>query len=420
MRVLQTLGRHVLYLMTLSGLAICQGCIDVESSTPTDAIRVGALLPFSGELAASGINLERPLMMAADTINEAGGIQGKPVVIVAADSNVLFEDAEDYDANKLIVAEWAQANNLKAVIGPLIPELAKRLAPELRKAGAVHISGSVAERLTGLPASTRCSFNFLPSFKRLGDQLGEQMVEDGSTTAGVIHLTDDYGTKMKEYISAGFATAGGSVTGISPTTLGKPSYVDDITNAIADSPDALVMVAYPKTGSSIVTESLLTTRELPRWYLAPSLRVNDFVANVPKGRLNGALGVAPGLDDRSVDFSRRYRDEWSGTPLLDGYYYFDAMVTLSLAMNQAAIADGGEPTFETTCASMESVTSGGVEVTWTNLADGFNALQAGESVNYEGLSGPFTLDEFGNLDEGFIEIWTVNDDGIVSETRVQF
>ena len=30
---------------------------------------------FSGELAASGINLERPLMMAADTINAAGGIR---------------------------------------------------------------------------------------------------------------------------------------------------------------------------------------------------------------------------------------------------------------------------------------------------------------------------------------------------------
>ena len=67
-------------------------CVEVAEDSPSDAVKIGALLPFSGELAASGINLERPLMMAADTINAAGGIQGKPVVIVAADSNVVFED----------------------------------------------------------------------------------------------------------------------------------------------------------------------------------------------------------------------------------------------------------------------------------------------------------------------------------------
>ena len=75
----------------------------------------------------------------------------------------------------------------------------------------------------------------------------------------MIYLTDDYGIKMKDGIFSGFSTVGGEITGISPTTLGKPSYVDDITNATSDDPDALVMIAYPKTGSTIVTESLLTS-----------------------------------------------------------------------------------------------------------------------------------------------------------------
>ena len=51
-------------------------CVEMVEDSPSDAIKVGRSLPFSGELAASGINLERPLMMAADTINAAGGIQG--------------------------------------------------------------------------------------------------------------------------------------------------------------------------------------------------------------------------------------------------------------------------------------------------------------------------------------------------------
>ena len=131
-------------LLTLLGLSMTLSCVDIVEDSPSDAVKIGALLPFSGELAASGINLERPLMMAADTINAAGGIQGTPVVIVAADSNVVFEDVEDYETNKAVVAEWVAQNDLKAVIGPLIPELGQRLAPELRRSEAVHISGSIA------------------------------------------------------------------------------------------------------------------------------------------------------------------------------------------------------------------------------------------------------------------------------------
>ena len=53
-------------------------------------------------------------------------------MIVAADSNAVFQDVEDYETNKAIVAQWVIDNDIKAVIGPLIPELGLKLAPELR------------------------------------------------------------------------------------------------------------------------------------------------------------------------------------------------------------------------------------------------------------------------------------------------
>ena len=60
---------------------------------------------------------------------------------------------------------------------------------------------------------------------------------------------------------------------------------------------------------------------------------------------------------------------------------------------------------------MQGVSSEGTEITWQNLEAGFDAIRAGQSVNYEGVTGPVTLDEFGNLSEGFIELWTVGDEG---------
>jgi len=80
-----------LAISTTLALFLSMGCIEVPQKDETGAIRIGALLPFTGEQAASGFNLERPLLMAVDVINEAGGIAGKEVVLIAEDSNAMFK-----------------------------------------------------------------------------------------------------------------------------------------------------------------------------------------------------------------------------------------------------------------------------------------------------------------------------------------
>ena len=66
------------------------GCVGEQGTTPVTAIRVGALLPYSGDLAASGINLERSLADGRGSINDSGGIDGRVVGVLAVDSNRYF------------------------------------------------------------------------------------------------------------------------------------------------------------------------------------------------------------------------------------------------------------------------------------------------------------------------------------------
>ena len=74
------------------------------------------------------------------------------MVIVAADSNAVFQDVEDYETNKAIVAQWVIDNDIKAVIGPLIPELGLKLAPELRLGGPSYLR----KRRTSFRISGEC------------------------------------------------------------------------------------------------------------------------------------------------------------------------------------------------------------------------------------------------------------------------
>ena len=70
-------GYTVAILMMLVGLA---GCINPVDPAGKNAARIGALVPFTGDLAVSGINIERALILAAEAATRSGGIGGKPVV----------------------------------------------------------------------------------------------------------------------------------------------------------------------------------------------------------------------------------------------------------------------------------------------------------------------------------------------------
>src|SRR4051794_40856254 len=51
------------------------------------ALKIGTLIPLTGELADSSIHMEGALIMAGEQINQAGGIGGLPVRFVVRDTH---------------------------------------------------------------------------------------------------------------------------------------------------------------------------------------------------------------------------------------------------------------------------------------------------------------------------------------------
>ena len=415
--------------------AFLVGCIDGQEAIPIDAIRVGALLPFSGDLAASGSNLERPLLMAAESINERGGLGGRVVAVLAVDSNRYFPPdgliSDHQEALRAFlrgddthprVAEDDRiipGSGIDVLLGPLIPDLSLRLATEARRNNIVHMTANVAPEST---LSGRCSFSLYPSFRVLGRALGQKMRADGIESAGIIYLDDDYNEKLQTQVDVAFSTAGGTLVGKSPTTTGKDSYVEDINNALSGDPQALVLLAPPRLASRIVTQTLAAERSRTRvgantnnpirWYFSPLLRVSDFAKNVPPGLVNGGVGVAPGVNQApSSAFRTRFRDRWDAEPTLDGQYLFDAMNVLLLTLDATLRTYPGQnlttdASYAASCENVRSVTKDGLPVTWQDVDGGGAFGQAGASdVDYQGLTGPVEFDDLGNAQEGLVEIW---------------
>src|SRR5262245_59317181 len=99
------------------------GC-SADANDARTEVRIGLLLPYTGKDGAAGANLERGVLMAAERINAAGGLSGKPLRIVYADTHSSVERG-------LAGAERLLAQEVVAIIGPEDDDLARSLSPWL-------------------------------------------------------------------------------------------------------------------------------------------------------------------------------------------------------------------------------------------------------------------------------------------------
>jgi branched-chain amino acid transport system substrate-binding protein len=78
-----------------------------------DNIRIGVILPFSGDLASYGKTALEGIILRADEINQAGGIDGRTIELIVEDNKA------DKNATRQAFKKLADVSNVVAVVGPL-------------------------------------------------------------------------------------------------------------------------------------------------------------------------------------------------------------------------------------------------------------------------------------------------------------
>lgn len=94
---------------SVTSAAILAGLNGVAEAQTEDPIIIGAPLQLTGPGAADGIEFQRGLELAAEEVNSLGGVLGRPVKIVAADTQSGGDDLITSAGQKLIDADGASA-----------------------------------------------------------------------------------------------------------------------------------------------------------------------------------------------------------------------------------------------------------------------------------------------------------------------
>lgn len=397
-------------LAALIALAALPGCIRPTDALGTDAARIGALLPFTGDFAVSGINIERALILAVEAAQRAGGIGGKKVAVISADTHDADTPFVELDRAVTAAQYLLQEVGVIGVMGPETTDIAQRVVAIARNTNTVNFVGGLLPP-TGYSAYDRCTFHILPSVSGLSTALARRMRADGINRVTVLNNFDTYGVTLGRAIADDFKALGGDPGLPLSFQPDAATYQGLIRDALATQPQAIVLVGYPATAAHIMQEYLIIGSSV-RWYFAPTLQSQGFLDNVPRQLVEGAIGVAPGLRAEAARaFAALFQQRFVGdVPLNGAYYYYDAMALLLLAVASAEHTAGRAPTYREICDRIPRVAGpDGEVITWDQLDRGIERARSGVTVNYEGLTGSVELDDTGEGKAALVDLWTIRD-----------
>ena len=263
-------------------------------------IRIGSLHPLSGASAADGQQMENGAQLAAEAINEAGGIAslgGAQLEIVSADTQGA-PDVGQSEAQRLIQeGAVALVGTYQSAVTATVATVAERNEVPL------VIDIATADEL--LEQGYRYTFRIQPNATTMGTQ-GARYLQEVSTAAGTparqvayLHEQSAFGTTVKDAFVAEAETLGMTVD---PVIGYDAASVSDLTTQVtavaASGADVLAVTGYYRDG--ILAAQAVAT-------VAPEL-------NAVFGVANGAFDLPQFVTDAGA----------AGQGYFDSNYHFDA------------------------------------------------------------------------------------------------
>lgn len=318
----------------IGAMTVMTGC---GAAAESDTIKIGAVVPLTGDVPALGESAKNGYSLAVDTVNAGGGVLGKQVEII-------FEDDENQPskaptaAQKLIaqdkVAGILGATNSKCSIpmGPVCTEnKVPMVSPTSTNTKVTLEGGDYVFRVCFIdPFQGEALANFAK------DKLG------ADTAAVLYNMADDYSKGLAEAYMESFQAAGGTVVASESYNTGDSDFNAQLTNIKETHPDVLVMTDFYSTVGLIAKQARSIGIEAAflggdGWDSADLVTIGG---DAMEGAYYSVFYASDDTSDAVVDFKEAYRKKYDGKEP-DGYaaLSYDAAMVLMNSIEKAGSTD---------------------------------------------------------------------------------
>ena len=367
-------------------------------------LTIGDLVPLTGDFSDFGPPLQKAADLAVDQIRAAIEETGADHEV-----DIVHEDTETSPQPGVQAARKVMVDGATCIPGAVasavtIPVAESVTIPE----GILEITISTSDEITGLDDDGLVN-RITPPDSFQGPALAEVLEQDlGDAQGATVNVgarNDAYGTNLADTFSEAWEERGGEIGVRVDYDTELPAYDSEAAELVSGDPDRWVIIDFPETYAK-VGPALVRTGE---WDPARTWSVDglasgslpDDVGREPTAGMRGTVPGAPEGEEAGREFNRLYEAApGPGRQAFDSHN-FDQVILCYLSAVAAGSTDGPQ------MAEQVRDVSGppGTKYTFLELPEAIQALQDGEDIDYEGVSGPIDMNEAGDTTAGVYDIW---------------
>ncbi len=388
----------------LLGSAIALAAAGAARAADCD-ITVGLVMELTGPAGEYGQAGAKSVEMAFRDLNDAGGVAGCKIVTDTRDSQSQGTVAVD------VATQLVQVKKVPVIIGGIIssvsiPILTSVTAPAKIPQVSPASSSPTLTKLGRDGKTNGVFFRTITSDALQGIAAAKFAIDQGIKKVAIINVNNDFGVNMVNEFSSAYKALGGEITSVTPYNEKQSSYQSEVTAALASSPEALYLVSTPVDGATIA-RTWISQGGPQKFLLNDGMNSAEFIKNVGPEYLNDAFGTSSGTDaTASTEYFNKEYKAFSGldpaSPAADRSYDAGAIVGL-------AIAEAGKGDSAAILASIRKVLDPNGTVIHAGKDEFAKALQLikdGKPIKYEGVIGPVTFDDVGDI-TGPFRLWRI-------------
>jgi len=334
MRKLRTLAITTLLAATLVAGACQTGC---NRRSGEDKVRIGLIMPMTGDTANFGISSSNAIRMAADEWNRSGGINGKQIEIL------LQDDRSDPTEAANIATRFVAQDGVHAIIGEVGSSRTLAAAPIAQSAKIPMLTPSS----TNPEVTKKGNYIFRSCF--MDTVQGPAMAQFAAKTlnakraAFMIDRKNDYSTGLEKPITDVYVSLGGQIVITQSYQAGDQDFNAQITSIKGANPDVIFVPGY------YGDVGLIAKQARDKGLMAPLVGGDgwDSPTLYPIGgaALDGSYFTnhysPDDTDPRVQKFVQNYRSRYRTVPDALAATGYDAALIMFEAIKRAGSLEGG-------------------------------------------------------------------------------
>lgn len=333
-----------------------------------ETIKIGAILPLTGDVAVYGNNTKKGIDLAVKEINSNGGINGNLIKIIYEDSKA------DPKTGVTAIQKLISHDNIQVVIDNSISSVALAMVPIAERNKIVLLStGSTNPKLSGI---SPYFFRIWNSDAFEGKLCAEYAYNKlGYTKYSILYVNNDYGVSLEKVFKNEIEQLGGEIIVSKSFQQNSIDFKTQLLKIKMAKTQAIYLVGYSKEISRVLLQ--IKELEITEQIIGTVTVEDQQIIEIAKDAAEGVIYPFPEEPDPkkpiAAEFKKSYKEEYHEKPAITCDVGYDAVFLIKKAIEARNKYSG------------------------TAIKEGLKSIQ-----DYCGASGIITFDKNGDVSKPMI------------------